>query len=310
MRKTADNKAILDIHADDYALSVHNSERFLKLLRGGHLDSISVIPNMSSFAECMEMLQAEWPKIEKKPLVTVHLNIADGYSLAGITDPFLTREVGAGRVFSVSWGQLFLSSFIPGRRNAVRAALTKEFAKQIPAVYDLLPPDANPMKDGGTALRLDSHTHTHMIPVVFDAMMDAVQMIGLTDRLTWVRVSKEPVMPFLRIANTCAPVNFVKNLLLNILSHRAIRRLDAAGVSHGILWGLIMSGEMDIKRVRRILGAMTDYAAARGQILEILFHPGIVGESEVHPEYCEADRRFTSSPKRDVEYEAVTSVRQ
>ena len=135
MNNSSEKHAKLDIHADDYALSIHNSERFLELMRGGYLDSISVIPNMSSFPECMEMLRKEWPLLEKKPLIAVHLNVAGGYSLAGITDPFLTKKVGTGRVFSVSWGQLFLSSmgFASGGNASytVRICLTNSFVKAV-----------------------------------------------------------------------------------------------------------------------------------------------------------------------------------
>ena len=298
----------IDIHADDYALSVNNSRRILQLIKDGKLDSISVIPNSSSFDECMEMLCESWESFAKKPLVSVHLNIADGYSLSGITDPMLTAKLGESRVFCASWGRLFLSLFVPGRREAIRAELKKEFAAQIKAVSGRLPAGVNPTGAREGTLRLDSHTHTHMIPVVFDAMTDAVHESGMADKLSFVRVSGEPLMPFIRITGTFPAVNLVKNLILNVLSIRARRKLRHAGVSFGILWGILMSGRMDKKRVELLLPVITEYARRRGEKLEILFHPGRVLQGEEHPEFSRGDDLFVRSDNRDDEYQAVTSV--
>ncbi len=301
----------IDIHADDYALSVNNSKRILELLAGGNLDSISVIPNSSSFSECMEMLTERWESLEKKPLISVHLNIADGFSLSGIDDPSLTVRCGDRTVFRASWGRLLLSSYVPGRRRELRHMLGEEFAAQIEAVCRALPGGANAGDiNHKPVLRLDSHTHTHMIPVVFDAMMDAVKELGMQDRLGFVRVSAEPVTPFLKVAGTISPVNLIKNLLLNALSGRARRKLRPAGVSYGMLWGVMMSGKMDSERVAKLLPRMKSIARKRGEKPEVLFHPGKVTEDEAHPEFSEGDAAFVRSKNRDVEYRAVISVRR
>ena len=314
----------IDIHADDYALSVNNSKRILELLADGKLDSISVIPNSSSFSECMDMLAERWESLGKKPLISVHLNIADGFSLSGIDDPSLTARCGDRTVFRTSWAKLLISSYLPGRRGALRDLLKKEFAAQIEAVCRALPGnsdsvDASPAAgdtqkaadnpDPQSALRLDSHTHTHMIPVVFDSMMDAVKELGMQDRLEFVRVSAEPVKPFIKVAGTISPVNLIKNLLLGALSGRARRKLRSAGVTYGLLWGVMMSGKMDAERVEKLLSRMKGIAQKRGEKLEVLFHPGKVTENEDHPEFSAGDDAFVRSENRDVEYLAVTSVR-
>ena len=258
----------------------------------------------------MEMLAERWEGFAKKPLISVHLNIADGFSLSGIDDPSLTAKCGDRTVFRTSWGRLLLSSYIPGRRGAIRTLLKNEFAVQIEAVCRALPEDAGAAGGGKPVLRLDSHTHTHMIPVVFDAMMDAVQELGMQKRLAFVRVSAEPPAPFLKVAGTFPAVNLIKNLILNALSGRARRKLHAAGVPYGMLWGVMMSGNMDIERVSKLLPEMTEISRKRGEVLEILFHPGRVSQSEDHPEFSAGDDAFVRSENRDVEYEAVTSVRR
>ena len=46
----------IDIHADDYALTVHTSHDILSCLRAGKLDSISIVPNTACFRACMDLL--------------------------------------------------------------------------------------------------------------------------------------------------------------------------------------------------------------------------------------------------------------
>ena len=45
-----------DIHADDYALTLQTSQDMLSCMQKGQLDSISIVPNMSCFEACMELL--------------------------------------------------------------------------------------------------------------------------------------------------------------------------------------------------------------------------------------------------------------
>ena len=58
----------LDFHADDYGVSINNSKRIIELIRSGRADSISFIPNMGCFDECMALLKDNWDGFEKKPL--------------------------------------------------------------------------------------------------------------------------------------------------------------------------------------------------------------------------------------------------
>ena len=97
---------LTDYHADDYGLSMNNAIRMMQLLEAAKLDSISIIPNMSAFENTMEYLDLKWSTLEKKPLISVHLNIADGFSLSGINDGFFTHksQTAPGRfIFHTSW---------------------------------------------------------------------------------------------------------------------------------------------------------------------------------------------------------------
>ena len=43
-------------HADDYGISINASKEILALVQQGKLSGISVIPNMSCFADCIDLL--------------------------------------------------------------------------------------------------------------------------------------------------------------------------------------------------------------------------------------------------------------
>lgn len=278
----------IDYHADDYAVSLNASKRILELVEAGKLDSISIIPNMSCYRECMDYLNEKWDSLPQKPLVSIHIDLVDGLSLSG--------EYRAS-----TWGKLFLRSYIPGiKRRTLKEKLVAEIKEQIKCVTEDLPK--------GVGLRLDSHMHTHMIPIVFDAMFEAVDELGMGSEIDFVRISKEPLAMFLNtegIKGTFPLVNVVKNVILNILSGRCIRKLEKRSISYGYLWGLVMSGKMDKKRIDILAPKMIDYMKNLDMYLEVLCHPGIVLPEEDLKEYGVDDRNFLFSKNRDIEYEAA-----
>lgn len=292
-----------DYHGDDYALSLNNSKRMLELIDSGKMDSISIIPNMGCFDECMNMLSERWNSFDKKPLISVHINLIDGFKLserASGNNNTDTEEVSPV-YFRNSWGSYFLCSLMPGKRKKeLGLALREEIKCQILAVRNALPESL--------PLRLDSHVHAHMIPVVFDAMMDAVEELDLKKELAFVRNSREPLFVFLKdkeYRSTFPFINIIKNIILNVLSRRVSRRLTAAGLPDAMLWGLIMSGNMDKVRVKKLSDPVLKKAAKKDSYLEILCHPGIVTESELRPEYGPEDLSFITSPNRNVEYDML-----
>ena len=68
----------IDIHADDYALTVNTSKDMLECMKAGKLNSISIVPNTSVFEECMGLLYQEIPTLPFLPLMSVHLDFVEG----------------------------------------------------------------------------------------------------------------------------------------------------------------------------------------------------------------------------------------
>lgn len=303
-----------DIHADDYALTLNTSRDMLACMRKGRLDSISVVPNMGCFEECMELLCGEIPKLPFLPLLSVHLDFVEGRSLAGRErTPDLTKP--DSDLMGLGWGGLFAASYLPHKRKKIKAQLKCEIKAQLAKAQGAIKKcmeiaDENGISSGQKGLRIDSHQHAHMIPVVWEAVLEVVREEGYT--LEYIRNSKEPLGIFLTdvsLYKTYRPVNFVKNRLLSLYSHRADRYCKATGMKQMYLWGLVMSGRMDKGRIERLYGKMKRKAERDGRTLEILFHPGITLPEEVTPEIAkEAADDFYTRKDRHVEMEAVLGV--
>lgn len=286
----------IDIHADDFGESLHASEDILECIKKGKLDSISVISNMSCFEKCVKRYREVQPAFPAEPKLSVHLNFMEGSCLADpVMIPDLVDQEGH---FCISWGKLFLRSYLPGRKK-LKAQLKREMKLQIDAVRRAFPEIK--------MLRIDSHQHTHMIPVVSDALFEVLSENGW--QAEYIRNAKEPMLPFLRefsLYPTYRPVNFVKNLILNYCSWLLEGRLQKMDLEPMYLWGLIMSGRMDEQRVTKLMPAMKRKAEKKERTLEILFHPGQVLKTEITSEFSQEEAiGFHISEDRHVEKAAV-----
>lgn len=304
-----------DIHADDYALTLNTSKDMLACMQAGRLDSISIVPNMSCFEECMELLYREIPKLPFLPLLSVHLDFVEGRSLAGkAAAPDLVKP--GTDLMGLGWGGLFAASYLPHKRKKIRAQLVCEIKAQIAKAQTAIETcigiaARHSIPCGQKGLRIDSHQHAHMIPVVWEAILEAVAEEGY--RVEYIRNSREPLGVFLTdvsLYRTYRPINFVKNRLLAFYAGRADRYCDENGIPRMYLWGLVMSGRMDRERIEKLYGKMLKKANKDRRNLEILFHPGITLPEEVTPEIAkEAVEEFYMRKDRHVEKEAVLSMK-
>ena len=301
----------IDIHADDYALTVNTSNDMLECIRAGKLDSISIVPNMSCFGKCMEMLYEAIPLLPFLPLLSVHLDFVEGKCLAGAKKvPLLAAKEGG--LIGLTWGGLFKLSYLPGKRKAVKVQLKEEIKAQIEAVREVTSrcmeiAVANNVPCGQKGLRIDSHQHAHMIPVVWEALTEVIAEEGY--EVEYIRNSKEVLGAFLAersLWKTYRPINFVKNRLLSCYSHKVDRYVKEHDMKPMYLWGLIMSGHMDHDRIVRLYPRIQAKAQREGRTLEILFHPGLTLPEEVSAEIGEdAAKDFYLLPDRHIEKDAV-----
>lgn len=296
-------QALMDIHADDYAVSVHASKDILALLRNNKLNSISIIPNFPCFDECLDLLREYFEEENKGVNVSIHLNLMEGVACSKVQS--VSRLVdGEGR-FIASWGSLLLQSVNPVEYRIVKEQIKMELGAQIEKVRRSLP-EYYP-------LRIDSHQHTHVIPIVFDALSELILEENLS--VEFLRIPREPLMPHIRqkkLWHTYSLVNLIKHVLLNVLSILAEKKLKKkhASIQYGMLWGVLMSGCMDETRVKKIMSDMKKYAFEKNTSLEVLFHPGTVEKTEITGEYSKHGFvEFHLSPNRGKEWIAVNSLK-
>lgn len=297
---------IIDIHADDYALTVNTSMQMLDLMREGVLDSISIIPNSDCYETCINMLKDAIPSLPFLPVMSVHLNLVEGYSLSG-------QE---GSLITSTWRSLFLDSFRFVHRKIRKQQLISEISKQIKICDESIRECIKIAGDNGIpcsqkGVRIDSHQHSHMIPIVWDSLMECLDSDG-TD-VEYIRNSREPIGPFISMRplwKSYRVVNLIKNRILFLLSSKCDRYDSKCGHQPMYLWGLIMSGRMDVKRIRRLFPHLKKKAADDGRRLEILFHPGRMKESEMWPGIPESSAYdFYLSVNRDLEKEGARRVK-
>ena len=142
--------------ADDYGISTSSNTHIEECLKNGVLNKISILPNgnVSDFSELI---------FEENVKLSLHLNLIEGSPLSKKEDVSLL--VTRNGFFKYSFvGLFFLSVF--GNRNL----LEKQIYNEIKAQIDFW---KNKMGEN-TPVLIDSHQHTHMIPLVFKTLMRVI----------------------------------------------------------------------------------------------------------------------------------------
>ena len=267
--KTAETvvPAAVEYHADDFGLFPEQSRRILRCHEKGKLNGVSVMPNSDDLAVCMELLRP----YQKEIAITIHLNLIEGRSLCDPREVSLLTD--ADGILRVSFGKLLLHSFLPDR-DAYFRQLKKEIRAQISAML--------PYLEAGAPLRIDGHAHYHMLPVVFDALMDVIREDRL--QVSYIRIPREYPSLYLRHwkqLQDFAPINLVKVLILNILAGRNQRKYGTYlnTLEQKLFLGVFLSGRMYRENVDQILPEAERLAGEQKRNIEILAHPGGVFEA-------------------------------
>lgn len=292
----------IDVHADDYALTTSASEDILECIRKGQLDSISILTNMSCYDAEAKRYLAECKAWKKQPLLSIHLNFMEGHCQA--KPEAVSHLVDKRGYFNIGWKDLLLWSYCPWKYQKIKQELKTEIlaqTKRFVQYFGIEKP-----------LRFDGHQHTQMIPIVYHALLEVIGEENYTTE--YIRVTKEPILPFLKeigLWKTYSPVNWIKNLLLNVLAPSMEKKVSAevTGQKKMFLWGVVLSGHMDERRVAKLLPAMKERARKRERSLEILFHPGSSLKQEMGEEFVnEGANAFYDSEGRKEEYQSLMNL--
>ncbi len=291
---------MIDIHADDYGYSINTSRDILECMKEGRLTSISIMGNMLSFEESMTLLYETIPSLPFLPLMSVHLNIPEG----------LFEEDG----LPLSWERLFLYSYSP-KSSAVKKAIKKELRLQIEKTQKAIEKcfeiaERSGVKVSQHGIRLDSHIHTHLVPVVWRALTELIEEEDYD--IEYIRNPKEPILPFMKhpaLWTSYGLLNFIKNRILMFYSHKVDDYCEKHNLGKMYMWGLMMSGHMDLDRIRKLYPDMVRVCEKNNRKLEILFHPGRCNYEDfgedMGKKYFES---FNVSENRIIEKETVRNI--
>jgi predicted glycoside hydrolase/deacetylase ChbG (UPF0249 family) len=251
--------------ADDFALSEGVGEAILRLLGQARLSATGAMTNRANWRESAARLR----EFSANADLGVHLNLTCGASLG-----LMSRLAPSGelpRLGAVLRGALL------GRLPL--AEIAEEFRRQI---------DAFTRAIGREPDFLDGHQHIHAFPGIRDALLAAVDALGLGRRI-YIR---DPADGFGAIASR--RLGAAKALLIAGLAKGFAERLAAVGLAANI--GFAGIGPFD---PRRDYGAdFPRFLRAPGRRHLVMCHPGFID-----PELLDVDSVGATRPK---EYEFLS----
>ena len=277
------------ISADDYGLSDTAASRIETCIENGYLNKISVLPNgvVPDFKERLSKTDS---------VLSLHLNLVEGQAVSKPEN--LGLLVSENGYFKHSFEGLLALSLSP-KREAFRRQIKTEIKAQIALWQEMYSQD--------TPMVLDSHQHTHMIPMIFATLMEIIREENIA--VQYLRIPTEPILPYLLTPSlylTYHPVNLIKQWFLNILGAVNKKTFLESRIKTAYFMGILFSGHMDEKRVKKILPKYQRLAEKKHMDIELLFHPGYMHLGEqVLDVYKTEFHRFYFSKGRKVEYDAV-----
>lgn len=295
-------------HADDYGITLDQARAILALSDAcggsGCLSSVSVFANSPALAEAAALAA---PHIASGSLLMgLHANLVEGRPCAEATCvPLLVNERGTFRNDFVA----LLAQSRSAQRDELRRQTECELTAQLKRYLA-----AFPAAQG--ALRLDSHQHTHAIPLVFDALLSAARTCGCT--VEYVRTPVEPLRPHLasgQALRRLSLVNLAKGALLSRLWAKNRGKLPK-GYATSLFCGVLLSGRMD-EIDAQLVRAFDELAFARARAgkapadgsVEVLFHPVSVPLEQCLDPQNAPFATACAAPGRDAEARALTALR-
>lgn len=287
-------------HADDFGVTAEQSERILSCFQSGVLNSISVLPNTPALRESLERLNQADPDGTQIRRV-LHLNFVEGKPLAGAENvPDLVDNTG---YFNRSFIQFFRWNYT--RRGSKRRELVRQIKLEIAAQLQAV--------TGACDYRIsavDSHQHYHMIPIVFDSLMEVLADKGMGGgEIHQIRIPVDPAAPLwsnAQMRRGVPKINWVKWCILRIYAERNKKLLHRRGIETPVFFGIFYTCEMKKEVVETLLPAYRHYADDKGQSLELMFHPGRLADDKELLDARSKDLAvFYMSDNRDDEAECL-----
>ncbi len=282
------NQRIIHMHADDFGVSDPITDRISECITHGAVNSLSLVVNTDGFGYAVDKL-SRWPHIR----VCLHLNLIEGKPLATGVEA-ITDSNGEFRYSFFSL--MLLSQFAPAKtRKLIRTHYKTEIMAQIRRFRHAF----------GTTrpLLIDSHMHFHMIPLLFDILLE----LSAIEDIRFIRKPYE--LRYLNRSNlrNYLSANIVKNLLLNTLSRFQFPAAHQRQIaSNAFFVGVLSTGRTSYSDVEAALEAII--AQNPTGTIDILLHPGGVSHtSQVVWTHKPEFRAYYASAGRAQEYQLARS---
>ncbi len=277
--------------ADDYGLCTLASENILECVENGGLNKVSVLPNFDC-TDINELLTNN--EVE----LSLHLNLVEGKALSSPEKiNLLVDETGR---FKYSFAGLWMLSLFK----------RKEFEKQVYIELKAQVEYWNALVSMDIPILIDSHQHTHMIPVIFKTLVRVLTDLNVC--VKYLRIPSEPVLPYIKEPSlylTYSPVNIIKQWLLRFFWMIDKREYRKVNIPTAYFFGILFSGSMDEKRVRKILPHYIKLANKSNMDIEVLFHPGHISGEEISLDMCNKSfEKFYYSDGRKTEFDAIMNL--
>jgi len=278
------------ICADDYGLCEKTSNRIKQCVDECALNKVSVFPNFDR-VNLGELLAKE------NVSVSLHLNLVEGRCLANSEEiKLITNEKG---YFKHTFIGLLLNSLI--RKKEFQSQIYKEIKAQVLFWKEALPEN--------TPILIDSHQHTHMIPAIFKMLIKVLNEEKIN--VKYLRIPAEPISPYLKTPSLYFTYNFaniIKQWLLKFLWLFNKGKLNE-NIPTALFFGILFSGKMDEKRVKRILPEYIKLAKKKNKNIEVLLHPGFITNEEMKTEEAPiVFEKFYCSKNREIEFNTAMKI--
>ncbi len=275
----------IKFHIDDFGLtkSISNNLIFLLKKKPNSIKTISIIVNTN---KKVNLFAKKILKINNKISIYLHLNLVDGKPLS----KKLTKIVNTKGFFKNSFLKLLLIRFNPFFK-IYKLEIKKEIENQIKVYLKLL---KNINYKNPNQIYLDSHQHLHMLPWVFDLILELSKKYNII----FIRSTSEPFI--LSDTTNIFKVWFYKNLLkfiiLRTFNYINLKKIKLKNIkTNQFFYGIINSGHMNnnyIKKIKKL--KKSNY--------QILFHPNIAHKNEKNIFDNEKKIEYYLSKERAQEY--------
>ena len=261
------------IHADDLGLAPGVDTAILELATTGQLSSASLLVDGAT----AESAAAAWRCLPRAQPLLLHLCLTEG------PQPLDCPDLPTG------FGELLLSSLLPGKRRELRAQIVTSLQAQIHRFQQLT---------GQQQIQLDGHQHIHLLPLVLDVVLEQPEVI-------WVRTTAEPLpqgLPLSLWIKALRNGGLLKWMVLQALTWLAQPRLKAAGIcTNDRFAGVLFTGQMT--------GAALEGAVrSLGEGDLLLAHPAApVNTTQLVQRRFHRSAEFFNSPRRQDEWRALSS---